>query len=207
MRKVNALILAIAMVLAGFPSSLTVTATEMEPYTVPLFASAATLPIYQDESYSYEERAADMVSRMTMAEKASQTAGYNSSAIPRLGISSYMWWNEALHGYSQEGWFGITSDGASYPSSYSMGASWDPDLYHQEALEIGSEIRERVKGNKYNLTFFSPTVNLARDPRWGRNDESYGEDPFLVGKMGASFVNGVEGKDANGNYLLTCNIF
>ena len=205
MKKVCTLILAIALILTSFPSSYAVKATETEPDTVPLFVSAATTPIYQDESYSYEERAADMVSRMTLAELASQTAGYNSSAIPRLGIASYMWWNEALHGYSQEGWFGITTDGASYPSSYSMGASWDPDLYYQEALEIGSEIRERVKGNKYNLTFFSPTVNLARDPRWGRNDESYGEDPFLVGKMGAAFVKGVEGKDENGNYLLTNN--
>lgn len=164
--------------------------------------SAAETPAYQDERYSYAERAVDMVSRMTLAEKASQTAGYNASAIPRLGISSYMWWNEALHGYSQEGWFGITTDGASYPSSYSMGASWDPDLYYQEAVQIGEEIRERVKGNKYNLTFFSPTVNLARDPRWGRNDESYGEDPLLVGLMGSSFVKGVEGKNEDGSYKL-----
>ena len=198
MKKVITLILAAAMILTGFPSS-----TVMAADAVTLTASAATPPIYKDESYSYEERAADMVSRMTLAEKASQTAGYNSSAIPRLGIATYMWWNEALHGYSQEGWFGIKTDGSSYPSSYSMGASWDPDLYYQEALQIGAEIRERVKENKYNLTMFSPTVNLARDPRWGRNDESYGEDPFLVGKMGAAFVNGVEGKDQNGNYLVT----
>ena len=203
MKKVITLIIAVAMVVTSISASFAVMNTETEPDTLQLFASAATVPIYQDESYSYEERAADLVSRMTLAELASQAAGYNSSAIPRLGIASYMWWNEALHGYSQEGWFGIKSDGASYPSSYSMGASWDPDLYYQEALEIGAEIRERVKENKYNLTFFSPTVNLARDPRWGRNDESYGEDPFLVGKMGAAFVNGVEGKDQYGNYLVT----
>jgi len=170
MKKVITLIIALAMVMTSFPASFAVMNTETEPDTLKLFASAATVPVYQDESYSYEERAADLVSRMTLAELASQTAGYNSSAIPRFGIASYMWWNEALHGYSQEGWFGIKSDGASYPSSYSMGASWDPDLYYQEALEIGAEIRERVKENKYNLTFFSPTVNLARDPRWGRND-------------------------------------
>ncbi len=162
---------------------------------------AAALPAYKDETNSYAERALDMVARMTLPEKASQTAGYNAAAIPRLGISGYMWWNEALHGYSQEGWFGIQTDGASYPSSYSMGASWDPDLYYQEAVEIGSEIRERVKDNKYNLSFFSPTVNLARDPRWGRNDESYGEDPYLVGLMGAAYVKGVEGKDENGELI------
>ena len=169
---------------------------------MPIAASAA-LPIYKDASYSYAERAVDLVSRMTLAEKASQTAGYNAPAIPRLGVAGYMWWNEALHGYSQEGWFGIQTDGASYPSSYSMGASWDPDLYYKEAEQIGEEIRERVKGNTYNLTMFSPNVNLARDPRWGRNDESYGEDALLVGTMASSFVNGVEGKKQDGSYKLT----
>ncbi len=163
----------------------------------------AAQPAYKDESNSYAERALDLVSRMTLAEKASQTAGYNAAAIPRLGISSYMWWNEALHGYSQEGWFGAQTDGASYPSSYSMGASWDPDIYYQEATEIGAEIRERVKGNRYNLTMFSPTINLSRDPRWGRNDEGYSEDPLLTGLMGASFVNGVEGKNQDGTYKIT----
>ena len=117
-----------------------------------------------------------------------------------LGIETYMWWNEALHGYNQEGWFGIQTDGSSYPSSYSMGASWDVDLYYQEAVEIGAEIRERVKNNRYNLTMFSPNINLARDPRWGRNDESYGEDPLVVGKLASAFVNGVEGKTQDGTY-------
>ncbi|WRS26932.1 glycoside hydrolase family 3 C-terminal domain-containing protein [Oscillospiraceae bacterium MB08-C2-2] len=202
-KRFLALVTATVVTLSCCPtfSSMQITAAAAD--IAPMTAAPATPPIYQDESYSYEERAADMVARMTLAEKASQTAGYNSSAIPRLGIASYMWWNEALHGYSQEGWFGITTDGASYPSSYSMGTSWDTDLYYQEAVAIGSEIRERVKGNKYNLTMFSPTVNLARDPRWGRNDESYGEDPFLVGNMGASFVKGVEGKDINGDYIVT----
>ncbi len=199
-RKVLSVLIAAAMLLEC-SSALPVQIRNDEAQIIPLTTAApAATPIYQDESYSYEERAADLVARMTLAEKASQTAGYNASAIPRLGISSYMWWNESLHGYSQEGWFGITQDGASYPSSYSMGASWNPDLYYREAEEIGAEIRERVKGNKYNLTMFSPTVNLARDPRWGRNDESYGEDPLLVGKMGASFVKGVEGKNEDGSY-------
>ena len=199
-RKILAVIIAATMLLEC-SSALPLQIRNDEAQIIPLTTAApAEKPIYQDESYSYEERAADLVARMSLAEKASQTAGYNASAIPRLGISGYMWWNEALHGYSQEGWFGITTDGSSYPSSYSMGASWDPDLYYREAEEIGAEIRERVKDNKYNLTMFSPTVNLARDPRWGRNDESYGEDPLLVGKMGASYVKGVEGKDEDGNY-------
>ena len=167
----------------------------------PAVKAASALPVYKDESYSYAERALDLVSRMTLEEKASQTAGYNAPAIPRLGIAGYMWWNEALHGYSQEGWFGAQTDGASYPSSYSMGASWDPEIYYREGVQIGAEIRERVKENRYNLTMFSPTVNLGRDPRWGRNDESYGEDPLIVGLLGASFVNGVEGKNIDGSYI------
>ena len=158
-------------------------------------------PTYKDESYSYAERAVDLVSRMTEEEMISQTEGYNSPAISRLGVATYMWWNEALHGYNQEGWFGIQTDGSSFPSSYSMGASWDPDIYYREAVQIGAEIRERVKGNRYNLTMFSPTINLARDPRWGRNDEGYGEDPFVTGLLGSAFVNGVEGKTYTGEYI------
>ena len=167
---------------------------------VPVKISAGT-PTYKDESYSYAERGLDLVSRMTEEEMISQTAGYNSPAIARLGVATYMWWNEALHGYNQEGWFGIQTDGSSFPSSYSMGASWDPDIYYQEAVQIGAEIRERVKGNRYNLTMFSPTINLARDPRWGRNDEGYGEDPFVTGLLGSAFVNGVEGKTYTGEYI------
>ena len=167
---------------------------------VPVKISAGT-PTYKDESYSYAERGLDLVSRMTEEEMISQTAGYNSPAIARLGVATYMWWNEALHGYNQEGWFGIQTDGSSFPSSYSMGASWDPDIYYREAVQIGAEIRERVKGNRYNLTMFSPTINLARDPRWGRNDEGYGEDPFVTGLLGSAFVNGVEGKTYTGEYI------
>ncbi|NLY43751.1 MAG: hypothetical protein GX066_07255 [Clostridiaceae bacterium] len=202
MKRISVLVLSLVVLLTSVFPAFTVQATGTGPESAQLLVYAATEPIYKDESYSYAERAADLVARMTLEEKASQAAGYNSSAIPRLGIASYMWWNEALHGYSQEGWFGFVTDGASYPSSYSIGASWDPDLYYEEALEIGREIRERVKGNKYNLTFFSPTVNLARDPRWGRNDESYGEDPFLTGKLAAAFVKGVEGKRKDGSYIV-----
>ena len=160
-------------------------------------------PTYKDESYSYAERAVDLVSRMTEQEMISQTEGYNAPAIARLGVATYMWWNEALHGYNQEGWFGIQTDGSSFPSSYSMGASWDPKIYYQEAVQIGAEIRERVKQNRYNLTMFSPTINLGRDPRWGRNDEGYGEDPFVTGMLASSFVNGVEGKTIDGDFIRT----
>ena len=164
-----------------------------------LFA-AAEPAIYKNETYSYAERAADMVARMTLAEKASQTAGYNSSAIPRLGVSAYMWWNEAHHGLMQEGWLSRYTTAASYPTNYAVGATWEPELFYDEAVEIGANTREQVRDNMYNLTMFSPTINLARDPRWGRNDEVFSEDPLLTGLMGASFVKGLEGKNYDGSY-------
>ncbi|MDR0425436.1 MAG: glycoside hydrolase family 3 C-terminal domain-containing protein, partial [Clostridiales Family XIII bacterium] len=161
-------------------------------------------PIYKDTSgsYTFEERAADLVAQMTLAEKASQTTGSSAPAIPRLGIPQYNWWSETIHGYSRTASIGGNA-GMSYPVSYAMGATWDPDLYYKEAQEIGLEIRERSLNNYLNLTFYSPTVNLARDARWGRNDESYGEDPYLTGAMGAEFVKGVEGKDQDGKLLDT----
>ena len=200
MKRIVTLITVLALLLGICLPAYAAPASEAAAET-PAVKAASALPAYKDESYSYAERALDLVSRMTLEEKASQTAGYNAPAIPRLGIAGYMWWNEALHGYSQEGWFGAQTDGASYPSSYSMGASWDPEIYYREGVQIGAEIRERVKENRYNLTMFSPTVNLGRDPRWGRNDESYGEDPLIVGLLGASFVNGVEGKNIDGSYI------
>lgn len=154
-------------------------------------------PIYQDKSYSFEERAADMVARMTAAQKGSQMISEGSAAIPALGISSYTWWNEAIHGHSR----GNATNPMSYPVSYSVASSWNPDLYYKEATQIGDEIRESVSGRNLRLTFYSPTVNLARDPRWGRNDEGYGEDPYLAGLMGSTFTQGMEGKDRDGKLL------
>jgi beta-glucosidase len=153
-------------------------------------------PIYQDKSYSFEERAADLVYRMTAAQKGSQMLS-TAAAVPALGLSSYQWWSEAIHGHSR----GNATNPMSYPVSYSVASSWNPDLYYLEATEIGNEIRESVNGRNLNLTLYSPTVNLARDPRWGRNDENYGEDPFLAGTMGTAFTQGMEGKDKEGNLL------
>src|SRR3954463_7187892 len=163
-------------------------------------------PIYLDRRYSYAERAADLVSRMTTAEKASQLISSQAPAIPRLGIRPWGQWNEALHGvsrsqltYNQNAT--VLNNTTSYPTDQTMGSSWDPNLMYRVASQIGDEAREVSPDNVSNLDFYSPTMNLERDPRWGRTDESYGEDPFQTARMVSQFVNGMEGKDENGNLL------
>ncbi|HCC34366.1 MAG TPA: family 3 glycosyl hydrolase, partial [Ruminococcaceae bacterium] len=188
LKKASALLLAIVMIcgVIAISPSLALTALAEDE-----------IPIYQDiDNYSFEERAADLVARMTPAQKGSQMVS-TASAIPALGINSYQWWSEAIHGHSR----GNASNPMSYPVSYAAASSWNPDLYYDEATQIGDEIRESVSNRRVNLTLYSPTVNLARDPRWGRNDESYGEDPFLSGVMGSVFTQGMEGKDRHGNLL------
>jgi beta-glucosidase len=162
--------------------------------------------------YSFAERAADMVARMTLAQKTSQMVSSKSSAIAAgsdaagtigTGIRTYGWWSEALHGYASNG----ANDNAnptgmrnavSYPISYSMSQTWDAELMYRVASAISDEIRELAPGLDSNLNFYSPTVNLARDPRWGRNTESFGEDPVASAKMAAQFVNGFQGLTMEG---------
>jgi len=167
-------------------------------------AEASTTPIYLDTSYSFEERAADLVSRMTLAEKASQMNSNSAPAIPRLGIAANTWWNEALHGVSYNG-TGSYTNTTSYPTDLTLGSSWDPELIYREATMISDEAREVAPNNSRGLDFWSPTMNMARDPRWGRNDESYGEDPYLTTQLASQFVNGMEGKDMNGQLLTKYN--
>src|SRR4051794_28476709 len=163
-------------------------------------------PVYLDRRYSYAERAADLVSRMTTAEKASQLVSSQAPAIPRLGIRPWGQWNEALHGVSRSQ---LTynanattlNNTTSYPTDQTMGSSWDPDLMYKVASQIGDEAREVSPDNVSNLDFYSPTMNLTRDPRWGRTDETYGEDPFHTARMVSQFVNGMEGKDEGGKLL------
>jgi beta-glucosidase len=171
-----------------------------------LAADATPTPIYKDPSYSFSERAADLVSRMTLAEKASQTDSNISPAIPRLGVPSYGWWNEALHGVAELSQVnnanaGFLTNTTSYPINQSLAASWDPSLEYQIASNISDEAREVMPGNSEELDFYSPTMNLERDPRWGRNDESYGEDPLLERALVDQFVDGMEGKDSGGHLL------
>src|SRR4051812_39182839 len=176
------------------------------PAKVAEASAAPGTPIYLDRSYSYAERAADLVSRMSTAEKASQTISSRAPAIPRLGIRAYGQWNEALHGVSRS----TLTDNAnavtltnttSYPIDQALGSSWDPDLVYRVASQIGDEAREVSPENQLNLEFYSPTMNLERDPRWGRNDETYAEDPLLTARLVSQFVNGMEGKNQQGDLL------
>jgi beta-glucosidase len=194
--------------------SLTVAAVLGVFIALPITVSAAgethrfggSTPIYENRSYSPAERAADLVSRMTLAEKASQMISSQAPAIPRLGIQAYGWWNEALHGVSRlqlnpTGNATTLFNTTSYPISLALGSSWDPSVMYREATAIGDEAREVVPDNTQDLDFYSPTVNLARDPRWGRNDEAFSEDPLLTSAIASQFVDGMEGKDQHGNLL------
>lgn len=162
--------------------------------------------IYRSAAYSPAERAADLVARMITAEKASQMVSSQSSPIPRLGVQAYGWWNESLHGVSrlQLGRPGVTSslyNTTSYPADLALGSSWDPNLMYREATAISDEAREIVPANALDLDFFAPTANLSRDPRWGRNDETFSEDPLLTAAIASQYVNGMQGQDQQGRLL------
>jgi beta-glucosidase len=166
-------------------------------------SAAAGVPIYLNPAYSPTERAVDLVSRMTLAEKAAQMDSSRPPAIARLGVAAWGWWNEANHGVNAltatpSGNATTVTNTTSYPSDLSMGSTWDPSLVYQEAGMIGDEAREVVPNNTENLDFYAPTVNLSRDPRWGRNDESWSEDPTLTADLASQYVNGLQGETPEG---------
>jgi beta-glucosidase len=158
-------------------------------------AGAQQLP-YQNQSLSFEARVADLVGRMTLEEKVSQMKDV-APAIPRLGIPEYNWWNEALHGVARAGL------ATSFPQAIGMAATWNDSLMFKMATVISDEGRakyhEYLRNNSHaryqGLTFWSPNINIFRDPRWGRGQETYGEDPFLTGKLGVEFIRGLQGND------------
>ncbi len=162
-------------------------------------AQDAQKPAYLDPKLPAEQRAADLVHRMTLEEKASQLVN-QARAIPRLNVPSYDWWSEALHGVATNG---ITE----FPEPVGLGATFDTDAIHKMAVVIGTEGRIKhaqfVKANGgysnifQGLDFWAPNINIFRDPRWGRGQETYGEDPFLTGRMGVAFVTGMQGDDPN----------
>lgn len=151
---------------------------------------------YLDSSLPAALRAHDVVSRMTLDEKAAQLEDW-ATAIPRLGIPDYQTWNEALHGVANSGYATV------FPQAIGMAATWNPALVQQMGDVISTEGRAKFnqaqsEGNHrifYGLTFWSPNINIFRDPRWGRGQETYGEDPFLTSKMGVAFITGVQGPD------------
>jgi beta-glucosidase len=152
---------------------------------------------FRNPSLPIEERVNDLVSRLTLEEKAAQMV-HTAPAIGRLGIPAYNWWSEGLHGAAREGYASV------FPQAIGLAATFDPDLLHQEADVIATEfrakyeqrIREKGAADWYHgLTVWSPNINIFRDPRWGRGQETYGEDPFLTAQMGTAYVTGLQGSD------------
>lgn len=153
------------------------------------------MPDYLNTSLSFEARAEDLVNRMTLEEKISQL-GNDSPAVKRLGIPEYKWWNECLHGVARTGFATV------FPQAIGMGASFDRDMMYKVACTISDEARakyhEAMRNKQYGkigLTYWSPNINIVRDPRWGRGQETYGEDPYLTGQIGTQFVRGLQGND------------
>jgi beta-glucosidase len=153
----------------------------------------ANKPIYLNTDYSFKERAVDLVSRMTPEEKQSQL-GNTMSPIPRLGVKHYDFWGEALHGVvGRNNNSGMTA--TSFPNSVAVGAAWDPELIKKETAVIADEARGFNHDLIFTLTYWSPVIEPARDPRWGRTAETFGEDPFLVSQIGRGFIQGLMGND------------
>lgn len=148
-------------------------------------SSSVVVNVFQPNSY--QERLADLIDLMTVDEKIGQLIN-ESEAIPRLAVPEYNYWSEALHGL-------LASGATSFPQAVGMGATWDPDLIHRVGSAISDEARVYHVTRGKGLTYWSPTVNIARDPRWGRNEESYSEDPYLLSRMGVAFVTGMQGDD------------
>lgn len=151
---------------------------------------------YQDESLSFEERAADLAAHMTLEEKVYQTL-HGAAAIERLGVKAYNYWNEALHGVARAGVATV------FPQAIGLAATFDEDFLERIAEVISDEGRAKFNvQQKYSdydiykgLTFWSPNVNIFRDPRWGRGHETFGEDPYLTSRLGVRFIEGMQGKD------------
>ena len=160
-------------------------------------AQGADKPAYLNPNLPAEQRAADLVHRMTLEEKASQLVN-QARAIPRLGVPAYDWWSEALHGVANTE--GVTS----FPEPIGLAATFDIPEIHAMAVDISTEARVvhaqavDAKGDSpifRGLDFWAPNLNIFRDPRWGRGQETYGEDPFLTARMGVAFVTGMQGDD------------
>ncbi|MDR1902971.1 MAG: glycoside hydrolase family 3 C-terminal domain-containing protein [Treponema sp.] len=154
---------------------------------------------------SREERIKDLISKMTLEEKVSQLS-YTSAAVERLGIPEYNWWNECLHGVARAGLATV------FPQAIALAATFDDSFIQEAAAAISDEARakhnEAVKrgnrGQYWGLTFWTPNINIFRDPRWGRGQETYGEDPVLTGRMGLAFMRGLQGGDPENLKLAAC---
>ncbi len=158
---------------------------------------AAQQPLpFMDPAVPVDRRVDDLIGRLTLEEKVQQLRDH-APAIPRLGVPKYDWWNEGLHGVAFAGY------ATEFPQVIGMGATWDAPLVHRMgeviSIEARSKYNEAIRQNQhesfFGLTFWAPNINIFRDPRWGRGQETYGEDPFLTGRMGVAFVTGMQGDD------------
>jgi beta-glucosidase len=164
-------------------------------------------PIWRDPSQPLKARADDLIRRMSLAEKVAQLQN-GAPGIPRIGLPAYNYWNEALHGVANDGIATV------FPEPVGMASTWNPELLHQEGTIIGVEGRAKYNDyiSKHNgdckwwtgLTFWTPNINIFRDPRWGRGQETYGEDPYLTGSIGAEFIKGIQGDDPNYMLAMAC---
>ncbi len=168
----------------------------------PMPGAEDTRPAYLDPARPQEARIHDLIGRMTLEEKAGMMSN-STPGVPRLGVPKYDWWSEALHGVANAG------EATVFPQAIGLAAMWDAPLHHDIAHVIGIEGRAKFNGYKgtsqegaifRGLTFWSPNINIFRDPRWGRGQETYGEDPFLTARLGVAFVRGLQGD--NPDYLL-----
>jgi len=162
----------------------------------PSLSKAQDKYLYKDPTQTVDVRVKDLVSRLTLEEKVS-LLGYQSKAVLRLGIPAYNWWNEALHGVARAG------EATIFPQAIGMAATFNDGLLKQVSTAISTEARAKynlaIAQNRHiqymGLTFWTPNINIFRDPRWGRGQETYGEDPFLTATMGTAFVKGLQGDD------------
>jgi beta-glucosidase len=163
---------------------------------LPLPAQETAQSAYLNPKLPLEQRVDDIIGRMTLEEKVAQMRDH-ATAIPRLGVPKYDWWNEGLHGVAFSGY------ATNFPQVIGMAATWDADLVHKMGETISTEARAKYNEAMshdqheafFGLTFWAPNINIFRDPRWGRGQETYGEDPFLTSRMGVAFVSGMQGSD------------
>ena len=164
-------------------------------------------PLWRDPAQPLQKRVEDIIRRMSLAEKVAQLQN-EAPAIPRLGLNAYNYWNEALHGVANNGIATV------FPQSIGMASTWNPELIRREGTIIG--IEGRAKFNEYasnnngdskwwtGLTFWTPNINIFRDPRWGRGQETYGEDPYLTGEIAVKFIKGIQGDDPRYMLAMAC---
>ena len=176
-----------------------------EPPDAGLIPEVKTAAIYRDPAQPMAQRIDDLIGRMSLREKLGQMIN-SAAAIPRLQVPAYDYWNECLHGVARAGL------ATSFPQAIGMAATWNPALLHEVSDVISTEarakhhdaVRHGTDGRYFGLTFWTPNINLFRDPRWGRGQETYGEDPFLTSRLAVAFITGLQGGDPHYAKALAC---